>query len=181
MNSKRLAGQIFLLRSERGWSLDEMARVSGISRATLSRIEKADVSPTVDNLHKICAAFGVPTAQVIQNAEDSFANVIEYDAQSEIKDPDSGMTQRSVSPSTAELKAQVVENHLRPDTRVTIASSSTQGHEHHLVMLDGALAVTLDAETHHLTAGDCLRYHQKGDTVLETSASRGARFLLVSL
>ena len=36
---QRIAGRLKSLRNERGWSLDELARLSGVSRATLSRLE----------------------------------------------------------------------------------------------------------------------------------------------
>jgi transcriptional regulator with XRE-family HTH domain len=38
---RRLAERLRALRGERGWSLDELARRSGVSRATLSRLENA--------------------------------------------------------------------------------------------------------------------------------------------
>ena len=44
----RLADRLRELRRERGWSLDDLASRSGISRATLSRMEKADVSSTAE-------------------------------------------------------------------------------------------------------------------------------------
>lgn len=40
----RLAHRLASLRAERGWSLDELAQKSGVSRASLSRIEKGEVS-----------------------------------------------------------------------------------------------------------------------------------------
>ena len=42
---QRLAGRLKALRLARGWSLDELAGRAGVSRATLSRLENAEVSP----------------------------------------------------------------------------------------------------------------------------------------
>lgn len=41
-----MAGRLADLRVERGWSLDELARHTGVSRSTLSRLERAEISPT---------------------------------------------------------------------------------------------------------------------------------------
>ena len=41
----RIASRLKGLRQERGWSLDELAGRAGVSRATLSRLENAEVSP----------------------------------------------------------------------------------------------------------------------------------------
>ena len=37
---RRIAEQLAALRAERGWSLDGLAERTGISRATLSRLER---------------------------------------------------------------------------------------------------------------------------------------------
>ena len=42
----RLAQRLRELRLKRSWSLEELATKSGVSRATLSRIENNEVSPT---------------------------------------------------------------------------------------------------------------------------------------
>ena len=41
----RLAERLRALRRARRWSLDELSALSGVSRASLSRIENGDVSP----------------------------------------------------------------------------------------------------------------------------------------
>ena len=43
---RRIAQRLKALRLARGWSLDELAGMAGVSRATLSRLENAEVSPT---------------------------------------------------------------------------------------------------------------------------------------
>ncbi len=55
---RRIAQRLKTLRAERGWSLDELAGRSEISRATLSRLENAEVSPTASALGKLAAAVG---------------------------------------------------------------------------------------------------------------------------
>ena len=55
---KQIAQRLKSLRAERDWSLDELAKRSGVSRATLSRLENAEVSPTASVLGKLCAALG---------------------------------------------------------------------------------------------------------------------------
>jgi len=57
--SNRLANHLGELRKARRWSLDQLSEHSGISRATLSRMEKGEVSPTAESLGRLCAAYGV--------------------------------------------------------------------------------------------------------------------------
>ena len=49
----RLAARLAELRVQRGWSLDELAMATGISRASLSRIERAETSPTAALLNRL--------------------------------------------------------------------------------------------------------------------------------
>ena len=57
--TERLAAYLRDLRRARGLSLDGLAALSGVSRATLSRIETAEVSPTADTLDRLASAHGM--------------------------------------------------------------------------------------------------------------------------
>ncbi|UUV06212.1 helix-turn-helix domain-containing protein [Ruegeria sp. YS9] len=177
--SNRLAVRLNDLRHGRGWSLDQLAAHSGISRATLSRMEKGEVSPTAENLGRLCAAYGLPMSRLLMMVEDSFDPKVPFERQTEWRDPETGFTRRAVSPPANGLNAEVVECHLPRDTVITYEAPPKSGQEHHLVLIDGALTLTVDGTPHALSAGDCLRYHLSGPTRFETGASRGARYLLV--
>lgn len=175
----RLASRLKSLRHSNDWSLDELAAKSGISRATLSRLEQAKVSPTAEVLGKLCAAYALPISRLLMMVEDSFDALIPFDTQSEWDDPDTRFTRRTVSPPAGSLAGEVQECHLPPDTTITYDAPARPGLEHHLILLDGALTVTIEGRDHALTAGDCLRYQSFGDSQFCTNRDRGARYLLV--
>lgn len=177
--SNRLASRLSELRKSRHWSLDQLADLSGISRATLSRMEKGEVSPTAETLGRLCAAFGLPMSRLLMMVEDSFAPRVPYERQPEWHDPETGFTRRSVSPPATGLNGEVLEGHLPPNTVITYETPPQPGQEHHLIMLDGSLTLTVDGTAHELSGGDCLRYHLSGPTRFETAATRGARYMLV--
>ena len=177
--SNRLANRLNELRRGRGWSLDYLAEHSRISRATLSRMEKGDVSPTADNLGRLCAVYDLPISRLLMMVEDSFDPKVPFERQTEWRDPETGFTRRAVSPPANGLNAEVLECHLPRGTVITYEVPPKSGQEHHLILMDGALTLTVDGTPHALNAGDCLRYHLSGPTRFETGASRGARYLLV--
>ncbi len=177
--SNRLANRLNELRRGRGWSLDQLSEHSGISRATLSRMEKGDVSPTAENLGRLCAAYDLPMSRLLMMVEDSFDPKIPLERQTEWSDPETGYTRRAVSPPANGLNAEVVEGHLPRNTVITYDTPPKSGQEHHLILIDGALTLTVDGTPHSLSAGDCLRYHLSGPTRFETGVARGARYLLV--
>src|SRR5512145_407276 len=95
---QRIAQRLKSLRGERGWSLDELAGRSDVSRATLSRLENADVSPTASVLGKLAAAYGLTISRLMHLVEDDFAPLIRRDAQPVWSDTGIGFNRRSVSP-----------------------------------------------------------------------------------
>lgn len=177
--SARLAGRLKDLRQSRGWPLDHLAAESGLSRATLSRMEKGEVSPTAESLGRLCAAYGLPLSRLMMMVEESFTPKVPFEAQSEWRDPETGYTRRSVSPPAGGLSGEVLECHLPPAASIRYEAPPKPGQEHHLILLDGALTLTVDGVPHQLTGGDCLRYHLSGPNTFETGADRGARYILV--
>jgi len=73
---QRIAHRLKELRTERGWSLDALAKRANVSRATLSRLEKAEVSGTANVLGKLCAAHGLTMSRLMRMAEDDFAPLV---------------------------------------------------------------------------------------------------------
>lgn len=177
--SHRLATRLNELRQGRGWSLEQLAEHSGISRATLSRMEKGEVSPTAETLGRLCAAYGLPMSRLLMMVEDSFDPRVPFERQPEWRDPETGFTRRSVSPPASGLSGEVLEGHLPPGTVISYDTPPKPGQEHHLILLDGGLTLTVDGTEHVLSGGDCLRYHLSGPTRFETGPARGARYLLV--
>ena len=66
---RRIAQRLGQLRGEHAWSLDDLAERTGISRATLSRIERSELSPTAAMLGKLCTAYGWTLSRLMADAE----------------------------------------------------------------------------------------------------------------
>ncbi|HEV2374855.1 MAG TPA: XRE family transcriptional regulator [Streptosporangiaceae bacterium] len=60
-----LAQAVQSLRAERGWSLDQLAARSGVSKGVLVGVEQARSNPNLGTLARIGDAFGVPVTQLI--------------------------------------------------------------------------------------------------------------------
>lgn len=166
------------LRHECGWSLDQLAARTGVSRATLSRLENGEVSPTASVLGKLCAAFGVTLSRLMHLVEGDFDPLVRRQSQPCWTDPESGFERRSVSPPAQTLAGEVLEGVLGPDSRIAYDEPPRPGLEHHLVMLEGRLTLTIADRSHTLESGDCLRYQLHGPSLFVTPADAGARYLL---
>lgn len=65
-----LARLLLALRTERGWSVYDVERRSGVSRSTLSRMERAVTDPTVTMLAAVCRAYDYPASRLLAEVED---------------------------------------------------------------------------------------------------------------
>lgn len=51
------------LMDERGWTIYELAKRSGLAQTTISNMWKRNTEPTIPSLRAICSAFGITLAQ----------------------------------------------------------------------------------------------------------------------
>lgn len=174
----RIGARIKALRIARDWSLDDLAGRSGVSRATLSRLENAEVSGTASVLGKLCTAFGLTLSRLMHLAERGFQAHIARSEQPVWHDKASGFTRRQVSPPAQMLAGEAIACDLEAGARIAYDAPPRPGLEHHLVLLEGQLTVTIAGMVHALQAGDCLRYQLHGSSTFATPQTSGARYLL---
>lgn len=62
------------LRKKRDWSLDKTAQETGVSKAMLGQIERAESSPTIATLWKIAKGFNVPFSLFLGDGEVNFSS-----------------------------------------------------------------------------------------------------------
>lgn len=175
---RRIADRLKALRVERGWSLDTLAERSGVSRSTLSRLENAEVSGTAGVLGRLCTAHGLTLSRLMHLVEEAFQPLVRRESQPVWRDTGAGFRRRIVSPPALALSGEVLEGRLEAGAGVAYDTSPRPGLEHHLVLLEGRLSVTLDGVTHDLRPGDCLRYRLDGASVFAAPADSMARYLL---
>jgi transcriptional regulator with XRE-family HTH domain len=175
---RRIAERLRALRAERDWSLDELARRSGVSRATLSRLENGEVSPTASVLGKLCKAYGLTLSRLMHMVEGDFAPLVRRDSQPVWTDDTAGFRRRSVSPPAQTLGGEAIEGELKPGAHIAYDGPPRPGLEHHVILLDGRLAITVEGRRHDLMPGDCLRYQLFGPSEFATPPNSGARYIL---
>src|SRR2546429_7078049 len=92
--SSRLAHRLRLERDSRGWSLAELAERSGVSKATISKIERAEVSPTAVVLVRLASAFDLTLAGLMLRAEGEGKRLARASGQPSWRDPETGYPPR---------------------------------------------------------------------------------------
>ncbi|HWL82906.1 MAG TPA: XRE family transcriptional regulator [Roseomonas sp.] len=160
----RLASRLAQLRADHGLSLEALAERTAISRATLSRLERGEASPTAAMLGRLCAAYGRTLSWLMREVEETAPPFIPAAAQPCWTDPETGFRRRTVSPPGPGLRGEMLEGRLPPGATIAYEDSPQPGLEHHLWLLEGRLELTVEGVTHRLLPGDCLRYRLHGAT-----------------
>ncbi|MCH0569092.1 helix-turn-helix domain-containing protein [Streptomyces sp. MUM 136J] len=174
----RLAARLAELRTRHGWSLDELAERSGVSRSTLSRAERSETSPTAAVLNRLCHVYGRTMSQLLSEVEAKPTPVVRTAEQPVWQDRAGGFVRRSVSPPHAGLRGELVEGRLAAGADLAYDRPPVAGLEQHIWVLEGALEVTEQQAAHLLEAGDCLRMRVWGPTRFRSAAGTEARYLL---
>ncbi|MEU1168239.1 helix-turn-helix transcriptional regulator, partial [Streptomyces sp. NPDC005921] len=133
----RLGGRLAELRAEHGWSLGELAERSGISKSTLSRAERAEISPTAALLNRLCNVYGRTMSQLLSEVEAEPAPVLRAAEQRVWEDRASGFVRRSVSPPHGGLRGELVEGRLAAGADLAYDRPPVPGLEQHIWVLDG--------------------------------------------
>jgi transcriptional regulator with XRE-family HTH domain len=176
---RQIAQRLKSLRTERGWSLEELAKRSAVSRATLSRLENTEVSATAAVLGRLCAAYGMTLSRLIRLVESEFQPLVHSDEQPVWVDPNTGYVRRSVSPPAQMLVAEALECRLEPGTEIIYEHPPRPGLEHHIILTEGELSVMVEGRQHRLHPGDCLRYQLFGRSEFRTGDKPAKYYLFM--
>ncbi|WOX14086.1 XRE family transcriptional regulator [Streptomyces sp. N50] len=174
----RLGARLAELRAQHGWSLGELAERSGVSRSTLSRAERAEISPTASLLNRLCGVYGRTMSQLLSEVEAEPALLVRAAEQLVWEDRTSGFVRRSVSPPHTGLRGELVEGRLRSGADLAYDRPPVPGLEQHIWVLEGALDVAAQDVEHHLDAGDCLRLRVWGPTRFRCAGPDDVRYVL---
>lgn len=174
----RIVRRLSALRAERGWSLAALAARSGISRASLSRLERGEVSPTAAMLGTLCAQFGWTLSRLMAEAESGPPSVVRANEQLTWQDPETGYVRRIVSPPHPNLNGEMVEVTLPVGAIVSYDASPMPGLEHHLWLQQGEMKLEVNGTTFWLQKGDCARYALLGPSRFECQGKRPARYVI---
>jgi transcriptional regulator with XRE-family HTH domain len=183
MNDKSLdqllGARLRSLREERDLSLAELADLSGVSKAMIARVEKAQSSATAALLGRLCGGLGVRLSTVIAAADERRERVSRRDEQPVWRDPETGYLRRQISPRDAESGIDIAEIALPPGTKVPYEAWAANAYSQQVLMLEGRLDLTIGEEHHVLGAGDCVDFDVARPNIFENRGRKPARYLLI--
>lgn len=174
--ARHVADSLRRIRKTRGLSLDQLAAVSGVSRAALSQIEGSRTNPTLAVLWKIAVGLGVPFGALLGERGEQRCRLLRAEDITPLRSVDGRVESRLLTPAGAGLGHETYELRFAP--RGLLASEAhAAGTLETIVMLTGALRIVVGEETFDLAPGDAFHFRADIEHRYENRTAREARFL----
>lgn len=159
MRPPDVASSLRRLRQRRGYSLETLARHSGVSRAMLGQIETGKSAPTITLLWKVAKALGVSVADLISAPPPAPALVLRQNSVRRLSLSGGLFCQYIFAPpgSASGYEASFLE--ISPGHREVFAPLASGVHAT-LVVSEGSLVVQIgDGEAEHIAEGDAILFN----------------------
>ncbi len=146
------------IRSERGWSLDQTAARTGVSKAMLGQIERGESAPTIATLWKIATGLGVPmTALLEADGESGEVLLLRDAADLRVRPSPEGMQRALLFPYEARFGFELYELTFAPGFE-SISEPHDSGVVEHVTVLHGEVELLIEGEWQPLRQGQSLRF-----------------------
>lgn len=157
--NENLGKRVKKLRADRGWSLEELATASGVSRSMLSEVEREKANPTLTVTFRIARAFGMTLQELIESAETSASKiqVIRANDRNQVYRSDKQCEIRTLSPLNLEKDVEFYELSLKPGGALR-SQPHFEGTREFLTVEEGSVRIESDQDTDDLTKGDSGTY-----------------------
>ncbi|SDX01494.1 Transcriptional regulator, contains XRE-family HTH domain [Variovorax sp. YR634] len=175
-----IATRLLALRQAQALSLAELAERSGVSKAMISKVERAQSSPTAVLLGRLAAGLGVPLAQLLTEEKEQPQRLRTRAEQEVWRDPKAGYLRRQVAERHAGSGVELVEVELPRSAQVDYPRWSGKPYRQCLWMLEGALRVDYGDERFELAPGDCLDFGVDRPLVFKALGRTACRYLLAA-
>ena len=164
-------------RARRGWTLDDLARSAGVSKAMLSKLERCEASPTASLLGRISGALGMTLSTLLARDEAAGSRLVRRAEQPTWRDPDTGYLRRQVSP-LSDLPVQLIEVEFPPGAEVAYPAAAFAFIRHAIWVMAGTLEFAEGAQLHRLRPGECLELGPATDCVFANRGRAPCRYLV---
>lgn len=164
-------------RTAQGISVSELARRSGVSKATVSQLESGGGNPSVETLWALGDALGVPFARLVDDTPEPVTFIRLADAP-RIGSADSAYAAALLSASPPNARRDIYLVQASPG-RPKVSTPHGPGTVEHVILISGAALVGPALAPVALAPGDYLSYAGDAPHVFEAQAD-GTTAVLIS-
>jgi transcriptional regulator with XRE-family HTH domain len=172
--ARRVAENLREQRKRRSMSLDQLAQLTGVSRAALSQIETRKTNPTIGVLWKIASGLGIAFSDLIGESRISLSILRRSETQV-LRSLDRKFESRPLMPPAGVSQIEMYELHLAARSRHA-SDPHGPGTRELVVVLSGTLRMTVGTTTDDLAPGDAIVFDANLPHVYENPGTSDARY-----
>ncbi len=146
------------MRRQKGWTLEELASVSGVSRSMISQIERGSANPTLGVAHRLANAFGLSLGALVDTTTNApQIDVVRSGEPTHLFRDDENCRIRTLSPLHLEKGVEFYELTLHPGG-VLDSAPHFHGTREFITVESGHLEITSGSDVVELKKGDSAHY-----------------------
>lgn len=176
---KEISLRIKQSRKQALLSLEKLASLSGVSRATISKIERGESLPSTTVLAKLSKALGLSMTELVAQQPEDDIVVLKADQQLLVLDPKSNYMRRCLSPILPGRGIDWSISELQPKSKTPIFHPHRQGTEEYMFILNGSLQITIGNRTFEMHEGDSIFYKAATSHAFENLTDQVVRYMII--
>lgn len=144
------------IRKKRNLSLDDVASLTGVSKAMIGQIERGKSNPTVSTLWKIATGLKIPFSFFMENKSVNYEVINCYDIQP-ILEEDNKMKIYTIFPFDTKNNFEILTIDLEEDC-VHSSPKHDDFVEEYIIVTEGTLEMEFEGEKVELKKGSSIRF-----------------------
>ncbi|WP_442601244.1 helix-turn-helix domain-containing protein [Paenibacillus sp. KN14-4R] len=171
---KKIGRNLLAVRKSRSLSLDQVAELTGVSKAMLGQIERGDSNPTISVLWKIVNGLHISFTSLIENEEPT-VSVVHIEELTPFAEEDGDYRAYPVFPFNQQKKFEIykveIDAYCKHDSE-----AHNEGVEEYLLLVKGKLKLTIDQESYIINEGSAIHFSADRPHTYENLADETTSF-----
>jgi transcriptional regulator with XRE-family HTH domain len=173
-----VARNVRSLRTEQGWTLDELAGRSGVSKGMLVQIEQNRTNPSIGTLCRISEAFGVSLAAMVELGQSPSVRLVAKDEAIELWHGEPGSVGRLLVGTDRREHIELWDWRMTPGDAYP-SQDHQPGTQEMAHVLDGVLTLSVEGTDYSVPAGGSVLFEADRAHGYANRGRKVLRFTLV--
>lgn len=139
-------------------SLSQLADRAGVSKATISKVERRDIQPSLDVAARLAEALGSTLSEMLHQTPRARVVVLRAADQVEAQSQDRSVRRRVLSPTFDHAAVEFVQFTIAPGATSGVFPPHRYGSEEYIFVSSGAMTLHINDTSIDLAAGDSIYY-----------------------
>lgn len=175
-----LGTRVKTLRRERKLTLEALSTRSGVSRAMLSKVERAEKSPTLSIVVRIARGLGINLSDLLGAKPDqSEVSIIRAADRLVFNDPQSGLQREMLSPLHTNNGIEILMHRIPPGKSSGVLPAYAVPTEKYVMVQEGELTLNIGGKSYVVGEDDTIHFAIKSSYSFENHGSVPVSYYVV--